>query len=100
MKELIKVQGCQVSPSELENLIHGHEKVADAAVVGVPHDRYGEVPKAFIVPKEGVTITADEIKDFVAKQVVRYKQLGHVVFTDKILKSPAGKILRKELQKL
>ncbi|XP_015119933.1 4-coumarate--CoA ligase 1 isoform X2 [Diachasma alloeum] len=100
IKELIKVQGSQVSPAELENILYGHENIADAAVVGVPHPRFGEVPKAFVVIKAGAKLTEDEIKDFVAKRVVKYKRLAHVVFTDKIIKSAAGKILRKELQKL
>ncbi|KAK0093961.1 hypothetical protein PV326_012231 [Microctonus aethiopoides] len=100
LKELIKVQGHQVSPAELEDIIQGHENVADAAVIGVPHERYGEVPKAFVVAKPNVKINEQEIKDFVAKQVAKYKQLGKVVFIDVIPKSQAGKILRKDLQKM
>ncbi|KAF7996587.1 hypothetical protein HCN44_002233 [Aphidius gifuensis] len=100
LKELIKVKGLQVSPIELEDLLHGHDKVADVAVVGVPHERFGEIPKAFIVAKQGVQITEDEIKNYVAKQVVDYKQLGQVVFIDKIPKSAVGKILRKQLENM
>ncbi|XP_011308281.1 4-coumarate--CoA ligase 2 [Fopius arisanus] len=98
MKDLIKVKGSPVSPTELENLLHGHEQIADAAVIGVPHERFGEVPKAFVVLKRGAKVTEEEIKDFIAQRVVKYKQLGDVVFTDKINKSPAGKVLRQELQ--
>ncbi|XP_008557378.1 uncharacterized protein LOC103578173 [Microplitis demolitor] len=100
LKELIKVQGYQVAPAELEDIIQGHEKIADAAVIGVPHERYGEIPKAFIVPKTNMIIDEQEVKDYVAKRVSKYKQLGHVVVIDKIPKSAAGKILRRELQKL
>ncbi|KAH0537703.1 4-coumarate--CoA ligase 2-like [Cotesia glomerata] len=100
LKELIKVQGYQVAPSELEDIIQGHEKIADAAVIGVLHERYGEIPKAFIVPKANMLIDGQEIKDYVAKRVAKYKQLGHVVIIDKIPKSAAGKILRRELQKI
>ncbi|XP_034941449.1 4-coumarate--CoA ligase 1-like [Chelonus insularis] len=100
LKELIKVQGYQVAPAELEDVILGHEKVADVAVIGVPHERYGEIPKAFIVPKPNMRIDEQELKEFVAKRVAKYKHLGHITITDTIPKSPAGKILRRELQKI
>ncbi|KAF7996588.1 hypothetical protein HCN44_002234 [Aphidius gifuensis] len=100
LKELIKVKGSQVSPPELEDILHSHDKVADVAVVGVPHERFGEIPKAFVVAKQGVQINEDEIKKFVAEKVADYKQLGHVEFIDQIPKNQAGKILRKNLQKM
>ncbi|XP_034941447.1 4-coumarate--CoA ligase 1-like [Chelonus insularis] len=100
LKELIKVQGYQVAPAELEDVILGHEKVADVAVIGVPHERYGEIPKAFIVPKPNMRIDEQELKEFVAKRVAKYKHLGHITITDTIPKSPAGKILRRELLKM
>ncbi|XP_015110310.1 probable 4-coumarate--CoA ligase 5 [Diachasma alloeum] len=99
-KELIKVKGLQVSPAELEDLIFGHEKVADVAVIGVPHERLGEAPKAFIVSKPNSKITEEEIKNYVAERLSKHKHIDQVQFIDKIPKSPAGKILRKELQKL
>ncbi|XP_034941448.1 4-coumarate--CoA ligase 1-like [Chelonus insularis] len=100
LKELIKVQGYQVAPAELEDVILGHEKVADVAVIGVPHERYGEIPKAFIVPKPNMRIDEQELKEFVAKRVAKYKNLGNVAIIDKIPKSPAGKILRRILQQM
>lgn len=100
MKELIKVKGFQVAPAEIEDLIQGNPKVADAAVIGVTHEKYGEIPKAFVVPKKGVELSADEIKKYVAERVAKYKRLGHVEFIEKIPKSAAGKILRRELQKM
>lgn len=99
-KELIKVKGFQVSPSELEEIIKGLDKVEDVAVIGVPHEKYGEIPKAFIVPKKGVAISASEVKEYVAKHAATYKQIGHVQCIDQIPRSAAGKILRKVLQNL
>lgn len=99
-KELIKVKAFQVAPAELEEVIRSFNKIQDVAVIGVPHEKFGEIPKAFIVPRKGVTITEDEVKDFVAKQVAEYKQLGHVQFIEQIPKSAAGKILRRSLQNL
>ncbi|XP_066593054.1 uncharacterized protein [Prorops nasuta] len=100
LKELIKVQGFQVAPAELEDSIRAMEKVQDVGVIGVPHEKFGEIPKAFIVPKPNVILTEDEVKNFVKERFSKYKHLGYVQFIDKIPQSPSGKILRKELKKL
>lgn len=99
-KELIKVKGFQVPPAELEDIIKGIDSVSDVAVIGVPHEKFGEIPKAFIVPKKGATINPEEIKDYVAKRVANYKKLGHVQYIEQIPKTASGKILRKELQNI
>ena len=67
LKELIKVKGFQVAPAELEALLLTHPKIADVAVIGVPDERLGEAPKAFLVKKE--EISEKEVMDFVAKNV-------------------------------
>ena len=59
VKELIKVSGWQVAPAELENLLLNHDKVADAAVIGVPNERTGELPRAYVVLKQGQTATEE-----------------------------------------
>ncbi|KAE9547819.1 hypothetical protein FO519_008972 [Halicephalobus sp. NKZ332] len=98
LKELIKVKGYQVPPAELEDLLLSHPKVRDCAVVGVPCEIRGEVPKAFIV-KKCDTLQEDEIHDFVNEKVTKYKQLkGGVLFIPEIPKSPSGKILRRMLK--
>ncbi|XP_015113051.1 4-coumarate--CoA ligase 1 isoform X2 [Diachasma alloeum] len=99
-KELIKIKGFQVAPAELEDVIFGHEKVADVAVIGIPHEKLGEVPKAFIVPQPNIKITEEEVKNYVAERLSKHKHIAQVEFIDKIPKSAAGKILRRELQKL
>ncbi|KAG5328570.1 4CL3 ligase, partial [Acromyrmex charruanus] len=99
-KELIKVKGYQVAPTELEEIIRHYNNIEDVAVIGVAHKNYGEIPKAFIVPKSGVKINENELKEFVAKHVAKYKQLGHVQVIESIPKSASGKILRKELENL
>jgi len=97
---MIKVKGFQVAPTELEEVIRGYDKILDVAVIGVPHDKYGEIPKAFVVPKPEQKVTEDEIKKFVAERVSKIKHLGYVQFLERIPKTASGKILRKELQKL
>ncbi|KAH8203865.1 hypothetical protein TruAng_001929 [Truncatella angustata] len=96
-KELIKYKGTQVAPAELEAILLSHPEILDAAVIAVAGEGT-ELPRAYVVPGSK-QISADEIKDFVAKRVAKYKQLrGGVVFIQTIPKSPSGKILRKELR--
>ena len=98
LKELIKVKGLQVAPAELEALLQNHPKIADAAVIGIPNERLGEAPKAFVVKKDP-TVTEDEIVNYVAGKVAKHKHLvGGVEFIDAVPKSPSGKILRRMLR--
>ncbi len=98
LKELIKFKGFQVAPAELEALIITHPKVADVAVIGIPDDEAGEVPKAFVTPVDGETVTLEEIQELVGAHLVSYKQVKVLEVIDVIPKSAAGKILRKELR--
>ena len=66
MKELIKYKGSQVAPAELENILLSHPEVVDAGVVGVPDEEAGELPRAFVVKREGSVVTEDEIAIFVS----------------------------------
>nr|XP_053649308.1 uncharacterized protein LOC128700275 [Cherax quadricarinatus] len=101
MKDLIKVKGFQVSPTELENVIMKCEDVADVAVVGVPHERMGEAPLAFVVPKPGSKLQPHQLMQFVADRVSQYKQLaGGVKMVESIPRNSSGKLLRKQLKNL
>jgi acyl-CoA synthetase (AMP-forming)/AMP-acid ligase II len=95
LKELIKVKGFQVAPAELEALLLKHPQVADVAVIGVPDEEAGEVPKALVVSKG--SLTADEVMKYVEGKVAHFKRVRHVSFVDAIPKSPSGKILRRVL---
>ena len=94
-KELIKYKGFQVPPAELEAVLLTHPCVLDAAVIPLPDEEAGEVPKAFVVLK--AETTPQTIMDFVAGQVASYKRIRAVEFIDKIPKSASGKILRRIL---
>jgi len=100
LKELIKVKGYQVAPAELEGVLTSHPGIADAAVIGIPDERSGEVPKAFVTPSPGANITEEDVKNFIASRLSVEKQLGSVEFMEVIPKLPSGKILRKDLRKL
>ncbi|XP_050444504.1 uncharacterized protein LOC126848040 [Adelges cooleyi] len=98
-KELIKVKGNQVSPTELESLILQLKSVADVAVVGIPDVLSGEIPRAFVVKRPGSEISEKTILEHVEKNVVAYKKLaGGVKFLDLIPRNPSGKVLRNELK--
>ena len=100
IKDMIKVKGYQVSPTELEEEIRKAPGVADAAVIGVKDDIAGEVPKAFIVPSSQ-DVSQKDVEEFLSSRLAKYKQLkGGVVFLDALPKSPTGKVLRKELRLL
>ena len=97
-KELIKVKGFQVAPAELEDLLRRLSGVKDVAVIGVPDERAGEVPRAYVV-KASEGLTEEEVMNHVAANLSRHKHLaGGVQFTADIPKSAAGKILRRQLR--
>ncbi|PSS08186.1 4-coumarate--CoA ligase [Actinidia chinensis var. chinensis] len=98
LKELIKYKGFQVAPAELEALLIANPNISDSAVVPMKDEAAGEVPVAFVVRANGSKITEDEIKQYISKQVVFYKRINRVFFTDTIPKAPSGKILRKDLR--
>lgn len=96
LKELIKVKGFQVPPAELEALLLTHPLIADAAVIGRPDERAGELPVAYVVGRGG--FDGNGIKAWIAERVVEYKQLSDVVLCEAIPKNPSGKILRRVLR--
>jgi long-chain acyl-CoA synthetase len=77
-KEMIKYKGYQVAPAELEALLHEHPAVLDAAVIPKRHLEGGEIPKAFVVLKEGYQASPEELMAFVADKVAPYKKIREV----------------------
>ncbi|WTW92126.1 AMP-binding protein [Streptomycetaceae bacterium NBC_01309] len=114
LKELIKYHGYQVAPAELEAVLLTHAGIADAAVVGVADAHGQEVPMAFVVRAArapgnpgpegevpgGEVLDADAVTAYVAARVAPHKKVRRVAFLDAIPKSPAGKILRRQLRAL
>ena len=98
LKELIKYKGYQVAPAILEAVLLGHPSIADAAVIGAADADGQEVPKAFVVPQQGATLTAEDVMDYVASKVAPHEKVRQVEFIDVIPKSSSGKILRKDLR--
>ncbi|WP_326695299.1 long-chain-fatty-acid--CoA ligase [Streptomyces sp. NBC_01766] len=96
-KDLIIRGGYNVYPREVEEVLYEHPAVAEAAVVGVPHDLHGEEVAAVVVRREGSGATADQIRDFVRERVAAYKYPRIVTFTDELPKGATGKILKREI---
>jgi len=97
LKELIKYKGFQVPPAELEAILITHSDVADVAVIGVPDDEAGELPKAFVVPAAD-EVDADALMEFVADKVSPQKRIRLVEQIEEIPKAASGKILRRVLR--
>jgi len=99
IKDMIKVKGLQVSPTELEEVLVKVPGVLEGSVIGVPDERLGEAPKAFVVKKPGHQVTEEAVHEFFSERLAKYKQLaGGVVFVEELPKNATGKVLRKELR--
>ena len=96
VKEIIKYKAYQIAPAELEGILMTHPGVLDAAVVPVPDEESGELPKALVV-RSNASVAADELMDYVAARVAPYKKVRRVEFIEAIPKSASGKILRRVL---
>jgi long-chain acyl-CoA synthetase len=97
-KDLIKYKGYSVYPRELEDVIYEHPAVKLCGVIGKPKPVVGEIPKAFIVLKEGATATEEEIIKFVKERVAAYKAIREVEFRKELPLSLVGKVLRRKLR--
>jgi len=100
-KDLIKYKGYSVYPRELEDVLYEHEAVKLCAVVGKPDPTAGEIPKAFVVLKEGYEPTEElkkEIMEFVNSRVAPYKRIRELEFRKELPISAAGKVLRRVLR--
>jgi long-chain acyl-CoA synthetase len=96
-KEMIKYKGYQIAPAELEALLLEHPAVMDSAVIPKRDAESGEVPKAFVLVRQGHEVTTQELMRFVEERVAPYKKVREIEFVDAIPKTPSGKILRREL---
>jgi long-chain acyl-CoA synthetase len=98
VKDLIIVSGFNVYPAEVEDVLLEHPGVAAVAVVGVTHPHTGESVKAFVVPEAGRLVDEDELIDFCAARLARYKCPTKVMFVESLPQGVAGKVLRRALR--
>ena len=98
-KELIKPGGENVYPAEVEKVILSHGSIEEVSVIGVPDPEWGEAVMAVCVLKQGCAVSAEEIIDFVASKIARYKKPKHVLFVESLPKNTEGKIDRVRVKK-
>jgi long-chain acyl-CoA synthetase len=96
-KDLIIRGGYNVYPREIEEVLYAHPAVASVAVIGIQHDDLGEEVGAAVTLKQSVTVTVEELRDFVKERVAAYKYPRHVWLVDALPQGPTGKILRREV---
>jgi long-chain acyl-CoA synthetase len=97
-KDLIKVSGMQVWPREIEEIIASHPAVAEVGVAGVPHERKGEVPRAWVVLRAGASADEQQIRDYCRASLAPFKVPASVVFRPALPRNLVGKVLRRELR--
>jgi long-chain acyl-CoA synthetase len=97
VKDMIRTGGESVYPAEVENALFGHPSIADAAVIGVPNDTWGEAVKAIVVLKPGVPDAADIIA-WARARIAHFEAAKTVDFVDAIPRNITGKVLRRELR--
>jgi acyl-CoA synthetase (AMP-forming)/AMP-acid ligase II len=98
VKDMIVSGGENIYPREVEDVLFQHPLVADAAVISVPDERFGEAVKAVIVLREGATATEQEIMDFCRDKLGGYKRPRSVDFVTALPRNPSGKVLKRELR--
>lgn len=98
VKDMIVTGGENVYPIEVENVLAEHPDVADVAVIGVPHPRWGETVKAIVVRRPGSAVTEAELIDFCRPRLAGYKRPTSVDFVATIPRNPTGKVLKRELR--
>ena len=90
--------GENISPEEVEDVLHSHPKVEEAAVIGVPDPEWGQEPRAVVVLKKGEVTTPEEIIEYCRSRLAGFKRPRSVVFMDALPRNPMGKVLRKKLR--
>jgi acyl-CoA synthetase (AMP-forming)/AMP-acid ligase II len=90
--------GFNIYPSDLETVIAAHPDVAEASVIGVPSDAWGETPVAFVVPREGCDPTPDVLREWANSRLGKTQRLNAVEIVEALPRSAIGKVLKRELR--
>jgi fatty-acyl-CoA synthase len=99
IKDMIISGGENIYPAEIEDQLLGHPDVVECAVIGVPDDKWGEVPRAVVVPREGVDLDPDEVLASLAGRLAKYKIPKSVVVADELPRTASGKLLKARVRK-
>ena len=90
--------GENISPEEVEDVLHSHPKIDEAAVIGIPHPDWGQEPCAVVVLKKGEDADTDEVMAYCRSRLAGFKRPGSVIFIDSLPRNPMGKVLKKKLR--
>lgn len=97
-KEIIITAGENVSPREVEDVLHSHEAVREAVVVGLPHDQWGEAVTAFVILREGEKVSEEDLLAFSRERLAGYKRPKAAIFLEDFPRTTSGKILKRKLR--
>jgi fatty-acyl-CoA synthase len=89
--------GENVFPDEIEELLQGHEAIVEAAAIGVQDEEFGQRLRVFVVTRDGVALSDDDVRDYVKRNLARYKVPRDVIFLPELPRNPTGKVLKREL---
>jgi fatty-acyl-CoA synthase len=98
IKDMVVSGGENVYPAEIEDVLHAHPDVVEAAVVGVPDERWGESCAAFVVLRDGATATADQLREHCLRRLARFKVPHTFTFVSELPRSSMGKVLKDDLR--
>jgi fatty-acyl-CoA synthase len=98
VKDMYISGGENVYPAEIEKVLAGHPAIAEAAIIGVPDDRWGEAGLAIVVLRQGAQAGPEEITRFAAEKLAKFKVPASVVFAESLPRNPTGKLLKAELR--
>jgi acyl-CoA synthetase (AMP-forming)/AMP-acid ligase II len=98
IKDMFIVGGFNAYPAEIEQLLGLHPDIADVAVIGVPDGRLGEVGKAYVVRREGSTLTSDDLLAWSRREMANYKVPRTVEFVRELPRNASGKVVKGELR--
>ncbi len=99
-KDMIIASGFNIYPRDIDEVLFEHPKIKEACAVGIPDPYRGETVKAFVVPKEGETLTEEEVMTFCREKLAAYKVPKIIEFMDELPKSAIGKVLRRQLREM
>lgn len=99
-KDMIISGGMNVFASDIEEVLMKHSDVQEAAVIAVPHDKWGETPLAFVVLDEKAIVSENELLEWANDQLAKYQRISALEFRDALPKSPIGKVLKRQLREL
>jgi acyl-CoA synthetase (AMP-forming)/AMP-acid ligase II len=97
-KDMIVSGGENIATPEVERVLYEHPDVVEAAVVGMPHERWGEVPKAFVVRRPGSAVDAAELTAHCRERLAKFKVPAAIEFLDELPRTPSGKVLKRDLR--